>query len=110
MHVFLKGQIFRQSQRYLRGDQTLYHRVIGQVDKHRHMGGYSALLKSTAEKFRHIMLDSHRSKYDCKLLVRIISQGRLLHDLSCQLIVRQPIARKDRQLLTADQSHQTIDR
>ena len=73
------------------------------------MRGNAALLKGTAEKLCYIVLHTHGRKDNRKLFIRIISQGCLPHDLCCQLIVGKSVARKDRQLLSPDQGHQSIN-
>ena len=73
------------------------------------MRGNAAFLKGPAEKLCHIVLHAHGSKDNCKLLVRVISQRCLLHDLRRQLIMRKSVSGKDRQLLSPDQGHQTVN-
>ena len=83
MHVTLKRQIFCHSQCYLWCDQTLYDRVICQVQEHTHMVGYSVLIKCLAEEICHVMLNSHSSKHNCEIFIRITAQRGLFYNLRC---------------------------
>ena len=109
MHVLLKCQILGSCQRDLRCDQTLDNRVISQVEEHRDVARYAALLKCLAEILRDIVLDAHRGKYDTELALRVLSDVRLLHNLCRQLIMRKTVAGENRQLLAANQSCQSVD-
>ena len=100
MHTFFKCKVFRQGQGYLGRDQALHHRVIGQVDEHGHVFGHAALLKGTPEEISHIILNAHGPEHNRKLLIRIIPQGCLLHNLGGQLVVGKSVAREDRQFLS----------
>ena len=110
MHVTLKRQIFCHSQCYLWCDQTLYDRVICQVQEHDNVIGYPAFRKGMAEIFCNIIFYTHRSKYNREFLIRVIPQRCLTHDLCSQLVMRQTVSGENRQLLSADQGRQTIDR
>ena len=110
MHIFLKCQIFRYRQRNLRRDQTLHHRIICQIQEHTHMICHTAFLKCLTEEFCHVMLDSHRTEYNRKLFIRIVSKRSLLYDLCRELIMRQSVSREYRKLLPADQCRQTVNR
>ena len=62
-----------------------------------------------AEVFRHVVFDAHGSEHDGELLIGILSQGGLAHDLRRQLVVGKSVSGKDRQLLAADQGGQAIN-
>ena len=109
MHMLLKGQIFRHGQRHLRSDETLHHRIVGQIQEHGHVVGHAALLKGMPEEVRHVMLDAHGGKNDGKLLIRVLAQRRLFYNLGGQLIMWQTVAGENRQLLSADQRCQSVD-
>ena len=109
MFVALKCQILCNGQCNLRRDQTLYDRIICQIQEHTHMIGYTAFFKCLTEEIGYVVFYAHRCKYDRKFFIRIISQRCLLYDLCRQLIMRKSIAGKDRQLLSTDQSGQTIN-
>ena len=110
MHIFLKCQIFRYRQRNLRRDQTLYHRIICQIQEHTHMICHTAFLKCLTEEFRHIVLHTHCSEYNCELFIRIVTKRSLLYDLCRELVMRQSVSREYRKLLPADQCRQTVNR
>ncbi len=109
MHITLKRQILRHRKRHLRRNQTLYHRVIGQIQEHTHMVRHAALLKSLAEKLRNIMLDAHRPKHHGKILIRPVPKGRLFHNLRRQLVMGKPVPRKNRKLLPPNQRGQPVN-
>ena len=109
MHAFLKCKILGSCQCYLRCDQTLYDRVVCQVQEHDNVVRYTAFLKGPAEEFCNIVFNTHSGKYDCKLFIGIISQRCLLYDLCCQLVVRKSVSGEDRKLLTTDQGGQTVN-
>ena len=73
VHIALKGKILCRRQRYSWRNQTFYHGIICQIQKHGHMLGHAALLKSTAEKLSHIMLNAHSRKHNRKLFVGLLS-------------------------------------
>ena len=103
------GQVFRRGQRHLGGDQTFHHRVIRHVEEHHHMVQNAALREGGAEVFRHVVFHTHGGEHDGELLVGILSQGGLAHDLRRQLVMRKSVSGKDRQLLAADQGGQAVD-
>ena len=108
MHILLKCQILRRCQRHLRRSDTLYRRVIRQVDKqHRTVKG--ACLPETLDKeIRLLERDSHCSEYNREIL--IFSKHLCLScDLCRKLGMRQTGCGEDRQFLSADQSVQSID-
>ena len=92
----------------LGGDQTLHHRVVGQVQVHDHMVGDAALLEGTAEKFSHVVLDAHGGEYDGKLPVVPRYMG-LAHHLGGQFVVGHAGTGEDRQLLPPDQGGGAVD-
>ena len=92
MHAFFKCQILRSSQCYFRGDQTLHHRVICQVQIHDHVICNTAFFKGTAEKFGHVVFDTHGSKYDGKFFIAVTAKGSLLYDLGSKLIVGKAVS------------------
>ena len=109
MHTFLKGKVFRGAQSHLRRDQTFHHRVVGQVQVHHHMVRHAAFLKGTAEELCHVVFNAHGGKYDGEFLIGIFAQGGLLHDLGSQPVMGKTVSGENGQLLSADQSGQTID-
>ena len=109
MHVFFKCQVLCCCQSHTRSCDTLYGRVIGQVDEHGHMLGYAALLKGTAEEISHIVFNTHGAEHNGKFLVRIFSQGGLLHNLGSQLVMGKTVSRKDGKLLSANQGGQPVN-
>ena len=102
MHAFLECKVLGSCQCYLRGDQTLYNRVVCQVQEHNNVIGYTAFLEGSAEELCYVVFNTHSGKYDCKLLIGI-SKGCLLYDLCCQLVVRKSVSGEDRQLLATNQ-------
>ena len=108
MHAFLECKVLGSCQRYLRSDQTLYNRVVCQVQEHNNVVRYTAFLKGPAEELCYVVFNTHSGKYDCKLLIRI-SKGCLLYDLCCQLVVRKSVSGEDWQLLATNQGSQTVD-
>lgn len=108
MHAFLECKVLGSCQCYLRSDQTLYNRVVCQVQEHNNVVRYTAFLQGPAEELCYVVFNTHSGKYDCKLLIRI-SKGCLLYDLCCQLVVRKSVSGEDRQLLSTNQGGQTVD-
>ena len=108
MHAFLECKVLGSCQRYLRSDQTLYNRVICQVQEHNNVVRYTAFLEGPAEELCYVVFNTHSDKYDCELFIRI-SQGCLLYDLCCQLVVRKSVSGENRQLLSTNQGGQTVD-
>ena len=108
MHSFLECKVLGSCQRYLRSDQTLYNRVVCQVQEHNNVIRYTAFLEGPAEKLCYIVFNTHSGKYDCELLIGI-SQGCLLYNLCGQLVVRKSVSGEDRQLLATNQGSQTVD-
>ena len=106
----VKCQIFRGCQRHLRRDQTLYNRIVRQVQIRDNVIRNAALFKRTSEEISDIVLNAHRRKDDRKFFVRIRAQGSLLYDLRSQLVMRQSVSGEDRQLLSSDQRGQSVDR
>ena len=109
MHIALKSKVLGSGQSHTRCNQTLYHRVICQVHKHGNVLGSSALIKCAAEEIRYVVLHAHSCEYDTELFIGIITQGSLLYQLCCQLIMGQTVSGKDRKLLSTNQSSQTVD-
>ena len=104
VHIFLKSKILCRCQCHFRSNETLHHRVIGEIQKHYHMGTCTTLLKSPLKVFCHIIFNTHSGKNHRKFftLVRIISKTCLLYNLSSQRIMGQTVSRKNRQLLPTD--------
>ena len=102
MHIFLKGQVLSRRQCYLRCNQTLYNRIVRQIQIHNYMVGYTTFLEGTAEELRNIVLNAHGGEYDSEFLIAVISQRRLLYDLRRQLVMRKTVAGEDRKLLPAN--------
>ena len=75
------------------------------------MIAYTALCKTAFKVFSHIIFYAHRSKHDRKwfILIFAIPKTCLFYDLCSKFIMRQTVSRKDRQLLSTDQSCKTID-
>ena len=69
----------------------------------------TALLKGSAEKLCNIILNTHCSKHNGEILIRISAQRSLTHDLCSQLIMRKTVSRENRKLLSTDQGGQTIN-
>ena len=69
----------------------------------------AALTEGTFKVFGNIVLDAHSCEYDGKLFIGIVSQGGLHDDLRCQLVVGKSVSGEDRELLSADQGHQTVN-
>ena len=55
---------------------------------------HTALLKGLTEELRHVMFNTHGTKYHSKLPLGPLAQRRLLYDLRRQLVMRQSISRK----------------
>ena len=109
MHTFFKSKILCCSQGDLRSQKTLNSRVICQVQEHNNVIGSTALLKGSAEKLCNIILNTHCSKHNGEILIRISAQRSLTHDLCSQLIMRKTVSRENRKLLSTDQGGQTIN-
>ena len=109
MHSPFKGKVLGQGKGDFRGDKPFHHRVIGQVNEHGHMLGYAALLKGAAEEISHIVFDAHGAEHNGKFLIRILSQGCLLHNLGSQLVMWKTVSRKDGKLLSANQGGQPVN-
>ena len=109
MHALLKSQIFCGSESYLWSDQSFHHRVVGKVEIHDYMVGYAAFLKGPAEKFRYVVFYTHCRKDNGEVFITVPSQRSLLYDLGRQLVMGKAVAGENRQLLSADQSSQSID-
>ena len=73
------------------------------------MIGSTALLKGSAEKLCNIILNTHCSKHNGKILIRISAQRSLTHDLCSQLVMRKTVSRENRKLLSTNQGGQTIN-
>ena len=73
------------------------------------MGAGAALLERPLEVFCYIVFDAHRRKHDRELLIGILPEARLLDDLRRQLVMRQSVSGKDRELLSADQRGQSVN-
>ena len=109
MHALFKCQIFGDCEGNLRCDQTLDDRIVCQIDKHGNMVQNAALAEGTFKIFGHIVLDAHSCEYDGEFFIGIVSQRGLHDDLRCQLVVGKSVSGKDRELLSADQGHQTVN-
>ena len=109
MHTFFKSKILCCSQGDLRSQKTLNSRVICQVQEHNNVIGSTALLKGSAEKLCNIILNTHCSKHNGEILIRISAQRSLTHDLCSQLVMRKTVSRENRKLLSTNQGGQTIN-
>ena len=109
MHILLKSQVLGYGECYLGGNQTLHYRIVCQVQKHGYMISHPALFKRPAEEVSNVMLDTHSRKHDGKLFSRIFPKGRLFDDLGRKLVVRKPVSRENRELLSPDQRCQSVD-
>ena len=70
----------------------------------------AAFFKRLLEEVRNIMFDAHRAEHDSKLFIRLITERCLLYYLGGQLVVRQAVAGKYRELLPPDQRGQPVNR
>ena len=109
MHTFFKSKILCCSQGDLRSQKTLNSRIICQVQEHNNMIGSTALLKCSAEKLCNIILNTHCSKHNGEILIRISAQRSLTHDLCSQLIMWKTVSGENRKLLSTNQGGQTIN-
>ena len=110
MHAFLKSKVLSGSQRYLRSDQSLNYRIVCQVQIHDNVVGNAALLEGLAEEVCHIVFNAHSRENNSEFLIGSrVSQGSLFYDLSCQTVMGKSVSGEDRQLLTSDQSSQSVD-
>ena len=109
MFVLLKCQIFCDGERYFWCDKTLHDRIVCQIQEHDYVVGYTAFFKCALEKFRNVMLDTHRSKYNSKFFIGIISERSLFYNLSGKLVVWKTVSGKNRKLLSSNQCGQTVD-
>ena len=110
MHAFFKCQILCCGEGNLRCDQTLYNRVVCQVQVHNYVVRNTAFFESLAEEFCYVIFNTHSCENDRKFFIGIITKRSLFYDLSCQTVMWQTISGENRKLLSADQSGQTIDR
>ena len=69
----------------------------------------AAFRKGGAEVFRHVVFHAHGGEHDGELLVGILSQRSLTHDLCRQLVMGKSVSGKNRQLLAADQGGQAVN-
>ena len=85
--------------------------TTGSFARFRNIATWSAtpLSSKVFEEIRNVMLDAHGSEHDGKLLIGSLPQRSLLYDLRGQLIVGKSVSGEDRELLSADQSGQSVD-
>ena len=88
MHILFKGQILGGCQCHTRCGNTLYSRVISQIDKHYGTVDRTGLFKTLYEEVGFFESNTHGGKYNGELLV-LTPYLCLSGDLSSQLGVGQ---------------------
>ncbi len=104
----LEGQLFGEGQRTTRRHEALFGRIGSQVEEHGGIRQGAGALQLFAEIGGVIVLNAHRGKDHRKVLF-CSANACLACDLRGQLIMRQAVAREDRQLLSAHQRVHRID-
>ena len=101
MHSLFVGKVFSRSQSTARRNNALNRRRVCQRLKHNNFRKNARFLKSVYEKACYVVFNAHAGKDHYKVFVRI-AYLRLSDNLRGELVMRQTVARKNRQLLTAD--------
>ncbi len=109
MHPLFKSKVLRSGQRHTRRRDTLYGRIVRQIDKQDGTVDSSGLRKGLNKVIRLLKRDTHSRKYNGELLI-LTANLRLSGNLRSQLGMRQTGTREDRQLLAADQRVQSVNR
>ena len=109
MHSLFKSKILCCSQCDFRSQKTLNSWIICQIQEHNNMVGSTALLKGSAEKLSNIILNTHCSKYNSEIFIRIGTKRSLTYDLCSQLVMRKTVSGENRKLLSTNQCGQTIN-
>ena len=105
--VEFEREVFGDGQRDAWRQDPLDHRVVGGVEQQQQLAGRGALLEGGANGIRVGVGEPHRGEDDAE---RLVARGRLGGDLGGEFEVRQPGDREDRQLLTADERGERVDR
>ncbi len=106
----LKGKILGTGERNLRGEYSLNDRVIGEVKEHYYSSQCSRLLEASLEVVGNVILNTHSSEHNCKVLTVFVGYLCLPYYLNRKLVVRKSRAREYRQLLTSDKGHKCVYR
>ena len=94
MHTLLKARYSAALKATLGVIRRSTTRVVGQIQVHDNVVGYSAFLKGTAEEFRTSYLTPMAAKTMANFSSLPLAQGGLLHDLGRQLVMRQSVSEK----------------
>src|SRR5699024_11158413 len=108
VHILLKRQILCRRQRHTRRGDTLYRRVICQVDKQYGTVNGASLLEGFYEEVGLFKCNTHCREYNGEVLI-FAKYLRLSCNLRRQLIVGQTGTGEDRQLLSSNQRVQSVD-
>ncbi len=110
VEVPLEGEVLGDGQRHPRREQSLDRRIVGQIEEQDGPVELSRLLQVRTKEGSLAMRDAHCGEDDHEVLMLGATDRRSCRDIGGELIGRQSEPREDRQLLTAHQRVEPVDR